>query len=97
MRGQRQAKTPKLTFVDLEERVPRNHPLRVVKQVRRSSLARAVASLRRDVRHGWPTIDPTGAPGVAHSDLPYTKPADCLRAIGRCRGRASYRRCAANP
>ncbi len=32
MRGRRQAQTTMLAFVDLEERVPRNHPLRVVYQ-----------------------------------------------------------------
>jgi len=32
MRGRRDPQTTMLAFVDLEERVPRNHPLRVVKQ-----------------------------------------------------------------
>ena len=32
MRGRRQAQATMLAFVDLEERVPRNHPLRVIKQ-----------------------------------------------------------------
>src|SRR4030088_2490862 len=32
MRGRRQAQTTMLAFVDLEERVPRTHPLRVIKQ-----------------------------------------------------------------
>src|SRR6266702_4737140 len=32
MRGRRDPQTMMLAFVDLEERVPRNHPLRVIKQ-----------------------------------------------------------------
>ena len=32
MRGRRDQQTTMLAFVDLEERVPRKHPLRVVKQ-----------------------------------------------------------------
>src|SRR5258707_12152302 len=32
MRGRRDPQTTMLAFVDLEERVPRNHPLRVIKQ-----------------------------------------------------------------
>ena len=32
MRGRRDPQTTTLAFVDLEERVPRNHPLRVIKQ-----------------------------------------------------------------
>ena len=32
MRGRRDSQTTMLAFVDLEERVPRNHPLRVIKQ-----------------------------------------------------------------
>ena len=32
MRGRQQAQATMLAFVDLEERVPRSHPLRVIKQ-----------------------------------------------------------------
>src|SRR6266446_8141 len=32
MRGRRDPQTTMLAFVDLEERVPRHHPLRVIKQ-----------------------------------------------------------------
>jgi transposase len=32
MRGRREPQATMLAFVDLEERVPHNHPLRVVKQ-----------------------------------------------------------------
>ena len=32
MRGRRDQQTTMLAFIDLEERVPRKHPLRVVKQ-----------------------------------------------------------------
>lgn len=39
MRGRRQAQARMLAFVDLEERVPRNHPLRVVKQFADRALA----------------------------------------------------------
>jgi transposase len=39
MRGQRQAQTTMLAFVDLEERVPRTHPLRVIKQFADRALA----------------------------------------------------------
>jgi transposase len=39
MRGRRQAQTTMLAFVDLEERVPRTHPLRVVKQFADRALA----------------------------------------------------------
>src|SRR5437870_12243788 len=39
MRGQRQAQATMLAFVDLEDRVPRNHPLRVVKQFADRALA----------------------------------------------------------
>src|SRR5438874_5372858 len=39
MRGRRQAQATMLAFVDLEERVPRNHPLRVVKQFADRALA----------------------------------------------------------
>src|SRR5579859_5070678 len=39
MRGRRQTQATMLAFVDLEERVPRNHPLRVIKQVADRALA----------------------------------------------------------
>lgn len=39
MRGQREPQATMLAFVDLEERVPRNHPLRVVKQLADRALA----------------------------------------------------------
>ena len=39
MRGRRQAQATMLAFVDLEERVPRNHPLRVIKQFADRALA----------------------------------------------------------
>jgi transposase len=39
MRGRRQTQATMLAFVDLEERVPRNHPLRVVKQFADRALA----------------------------------------------------------
>src|ERR1700737_3850917 len=39
MRGQRQAQATMLGFVDREERVPRNHPLRGIKQVADRALA----------------------------------------------------------
>ena len=39
MRGRRSAQTTMLAFVDLEERVPRNHPLRVIKQFADRALA----------------------------------------------------------
>src|ERR1700687_5015494 len=39
MRGRRQVQATMLAFVDLEERVPRNHPLRVVKQFADRALA----------------------------------------------------------
>ncbi len=32
MRGRREPQAMMLAFLDLEERVPRNHPLRVIKQ-----------------------------------------------------------------
>jgi transposase len=39
MRGRRQTQATMLAFVDLEERVPRNHPLRVIKQFADRALA----------------------------------------------------------
>src|SRR6266566_992754 len=39
MRGRRDPQTTMLAFVDLEERVPRNHPLRVIKQFADRALA----------------------------------------------------------
>src|SRR5215207_1545384 len=39
MRGRRQAQTTMLAFVDLEERVPATHPLRVIKQFADRALA----------------------------------------------------------
>src|ERR1700687_1306853 len=39
MRGRRQVQATMLAFVDLEERVPRNHPLRVIKQFADRALA----------------------------------------------------------
>jgi transposase len=39
MRGRRQSQATMLAFVDLEERVPRNHPLRVIKQFADRALA----------------------------------------------------------
>jgi len=39
MRGRREPQTTMLAFVDLEERVPRNHPLRVIKQFADHALA----------------------------------------------------------
>jgi len=39
MRGRRQTQTTMLAFVDLEERVPRNHPLRAIKQFADRALA----------------------------------------------------------
>ena len=39
MRGQREPQATMLAFVDLEERVPRNHPLRIVKQLADRALA----------------------------------------------------------
>jgi transposase len=39
MRGRREPQAMMLAFVDLEERVPRNHPLRVIKQFADRALA----------------------------------------------------------
>jgi len=39
MRGRREPQATMLAFVDLEERVPRNHPLRVIKQIADRTLA----------------------------------------------------------
>ena len=47
MRGRREPQATMLAFVDLEERVPQNHPLRVVKQF----ADRALAELSSETLH----------------------------------------------
>jgi hypothetical protein len=39
MRGRREAQVTMLTFIDLEERVPKDHPLRTIKALAEQALA----------------------------------------------------------
>ena len=51
MRGRRYSQATMLAFVDLEERVPKDHPLRTVKAVADGALERLSAEFDRVVHH----------------------------------------------
>ena len=55
MRGRREPQATMLAFVDLEERAPRNHPLRVIKQFTDRALAElsAVFDQMYGALRGW--------------------------------------------
>ena len=61
MRGRRQTQTTMLAFVDLEERVPRNNPLRAtIKQFADRALAE-LSLVFNAMCGGWPTVHPARA------------------------------------
>ena len=59
IRGRRDPRGTMLAFVDMEERVPKNHPLRAIKAVADESLGASVWEVRPDVLGGGPGDNPT--------------------------------------
>ena len=59
MRGRNDPQVSMLAFVDLETRIPADHPLRTIKRLADDGAGRTVARVRRDVRCGRrPSIPP---------------------------------------
>ena len=61
MRGRREPQATMLAFVDLEERVPRDHPLRVVKQFADGALVELSPVFDQMYADWWSTVHPTRA------------------------------------
>ena len=57
MRGRQEPQVTMLAFVDLEERVPADHPLRTIKVLADEALAPAVARVRPDVCRRGAAVD----------------------------------------
>ena len=67
MRGRHDPQATMLAFVDLEERVPTDHPLRTIKVVADEALERLSCGVRRYVLEGGPSVGTAGtsAEGIA--------------------------------
>ena len=61
MRGRHEEQEVMLAYVNLEERVPKDHPLRTIKAVADEALERLSPEVRPDVLQGGPGIGATGA------------------------------------
>ena len=61
MRGRREEQEVMLAFVDMEGRVPKDHPLRTIKAVADEALKRLSPEFDRDVLQGGPGLGTTGA------------------------------------
>ena len=66
MLGRRQAQATMLAFIDLEERVPRGHPLRAIKPFA-DGRCRTCRRCSTRCTRGWSAVDPAraAAEGVA--------------------------------
>ena len=85
MRGRRGPQVTMLALVDLEERVPKDHPLRTIKAAADEALERLSGEVRPDVLGGGPGVGATGttAEGVAaHLPLLGAQRAGLLRGVG---------------
>ena len=85
MRGRRDPQVTMLALVDLEERVPKDHPLRTIKGSSGRSPGASVWGVRPDVFGGGPGVGATGttAEGVAaHLPLLNAQRAGLLRGAG---------------
>ena len=61
MRGRQDPQVTLLAFIDLETRVPSDHPLRVVKRLADQALKALSPGLGPDVRQCGPAVDPARA------------------------------------
>ena len=69
MHWRRDPRGTMLAFVDMEERIPKNHPLRAIKAVADESPGATVCGVRPDVLGGGPGDNPTyifNEPRVGH-------------------------------
>ena len=61
MRGRQDPQVTLLAFIDLETRVPSDHPLRVVKRLADQALKALSPDLDRMYGNVGPAVDPAGA------------------------------------
>ena len=61
MRGRHDPQATMLAFVDLEERVPQDHPIRTIKIIVDDALERLSPEFDPDVLEGGPSVRASGA------------------------------------
>jgi hypothetical protein len=61
MRGYDRPQATMSTLVNPEQRVPANHPIKLIKQLAGSGIQRTLAAVRTDVQRSGPTLDSAGA------------------------------------
>ena len=85
MRGRHEEQEVMLAYVNLEERVPKDHPLRTIKTVADEGAETSLTRVRQDVLQGGAGLGATGAIAesvTAHLPLLGAQRASLLRRAG---------------